>query len=522
MALLSPKMPIVRLLVIGGVCFLAITPFFWHGSPSGHDFEFHMFSWMEVLGQWKQGIAYPRWASLAHWGYGEARFLFYPPASWALGGALGAFLPWKVVPGAYSWLALVLAGLSMYRLAREWLPGRDALFAAALYAVNPYHLLIVYWRSAFAELLAAALLPLLFLRILRLNQPGIRPVLGLSLVLTAAWLTNAPAAVMIHYSAAALALILAVAARSWHPLTRMALAVVLGAGLAAFYLIPAAYEERWVNIGEVLAPGVRPQDNFLFTTITDAEHNRFNLLVSVIAAAEIVALAAVAWFSRSWRHRQKHAWLLLAGWSCISVIAMLSLTNPLWQYLPKLRFVQLPWRFLLSLNSALALLLTMATRRWSMRSLACAALLAVVTIAGYRIQQPWWDKAADVEEMSDAISDGTGFEGTDEYVPAGADSYDLNKNQPQVADTDGHPRLTENLHWGAVEKHFVVRTGAAAWILPRNAALRMAASKPKRPMSRARWRFPWSRARMKSTSTSVEHQIARLAAAFLYSAGQCF
>ena len=139
---------------------------------------------------------------------------------------------------------------------------------------------------------------------------------------------------------------------------------------------------------------------------------------------------------------------------------MLSLTNLLWQYLPKLRFVQLPWRFLLCLNAALALLLTMATRRWSVRSLACAALLAVVTIAGYRIQQPWWDKAADVEEMSDAISEGTGFEGTDEYVPAGADSYDLNKNQPQVADTDGHPRLTENLHWGAVEKHFVVRSSA--------------------------------------------------------------
>ena len=38
-----------------------------------------------------------------------------------------------------------------------------------------------------------------------------------------------------------------------------------------------------MNIGEVLAPGARPQDNFLFTTITDAEHNRFNLLVSVIA-----------------------------------------------------------------------------------------------------------------------------------------------------------------------------------------------------------------------------------------------
>src|SRR5580765_4507208 len=307
----SSKMAILRVLALGAVSFLAITPFFWHGSPSGHDFEFHVFSWMEVLGQWKQGIVYPRWAALAHWGYGEARFLFYPPASWTVGAALGALLPWKLVPGAYSWLALTLAGVCMYRLAREWLPAQDALFAAALYAVNPYHLLIVYWRSAFAELLAAALVPLLLLRILRLNENGIRPVLWLSLILTAAWLTNAPAAVMIHYSAAGLAAVLAVLERSWRPLARTALAVALAAGLAAFYLIPAAYEGSWVNIGEVLAPGVRPQDNFLFTTVADPEHNRFNLLVSTIAAAEIAGLAVAIWFSRAWRSRQRSAWALL-------------------------------------------------------------------------------------------------------------------------------------------------------------------------------------------------------------------
>ena len=438
--------------------FLVILPFFFLGNPSGHDFEFHVNSWMEVLGQWKQGIVYPRWAALAHWGYGEARFLFYPPASWTVGAALGALLPWKLVPGAYSWLALTLAGVCMYRLAREWLPAQDALLAAALYAVNPYHLLIVYWRSAFAELLAAALVPLLLLRILRLNENGIRPVLWLSLILTAAWLTNAPAAVMIHYSAAGLAAVLAVLERSWRPLARTALAVALAAGLAAFYLIPAAYEGNWVNIGEVLAPGVRPQDNFLFTTVADPEHNRFNLLVSTIAAAEIAGLAVAIWFSRAWRSRQRSTWALLCCWGGLAAVAMLSTTNFLWQHLPKLRFVQLPWRFLLCLNAVLAILLTMATRRWSLRVPAIMALLAVLVIAGYRIQPPWWDTAADIEEMSDALTEGAGYEGTDEYVPAGADPYELKKDQPQIVDSSGHPLRTETVQWGPAEKHFVVHS----------------------------------------------------------------
>ena len=191
------------------VAFLVILPFFFLGSPSGHDFEFHVNSWMEVLSQWKQGIIYPQWAALAQYGYGEARFIFYPPVSWTLGAALGALLPWKAVAGAYIWLALTLSGCSMFLLARRWLDRRDAIFAAAFYTANPYFIVIVYWRSAFAELLAGALLPLLLLYALRSEEEN-SAVVPLALIVAAAWLTNIPAAVMVNYSLVLLMLILAV------------------------------------------------------------------------------------------------------------------------------------------------------------------------------------------------------------------------------------------------------------------------------------------------------------------------
>ena len=155
------------LFAIATAAFAVEVPFFFLGTPSGHDFEFHLYSWLEVLSQWKQGIFYPRWAALAHFGYGEPRFLFYPPASWTLGAGLSAILPWTLVSDAYVWIALVAAGVSMFVLARRWLDRRDAIFGAVLYAVNPYHLVIVYWRSAFAELLASCLVPLLLLLVLK-------------------------------------------------------------------------------------------------------------------------------------------------------------------------------------------------------------------------------------------------------------------------------------------------------------------------------------------------------------------
>jgi hypothetical protein len=434
--------------------FAVVTPFLFLGNPSGHDFEFHLFSWMEVVHQWKQGIVLPRWASLAHWTYGEARFLFYPPASWNLGAVLGAILPWKMVSGAYVWLALSESGWSMFLLARRWMGRWDAVFAATLYAANPYHIVIVYWRSALGELLASCLLPLLLLFVLRADEEGPQVILPLSLIVGAAWLTNAPSAVMVNYSLALLVVVMALLRRSPRVLLHGAAAVSLGAALAAFYLMPAAFEETWVNLAEVLAPGVRPQDNFLFTAINDADHNRFNLLVSMVSAAEIAILAAAVYLSRQWRTRHPLPWWTLTAWAAAATVLMFSPTLIFWEHLPKLRFVQLPWRWLLCLNVAFALLGTVAFRHWRTRLLLWAAMLGLIWTVWHRVQPPWWDNASDIEEMRDAIDDGVGYEGTDEYVPRGVDPYELNKDAPQVTLVSGESAPIRILEWSPESKVF--------------------------------------------------------------------
>jgi hypothetical protein len=460
------------LFTVIATAFLVILPFFFLGSPSGHDFEFHVNSWMEVLGQWRQGIIYPRWAALAQYGYGEARFIFYPPASWTLGAALGALLPWKAVSGAYVWLALTLSGCSMFILARRWLDGRDAIFAAALYAANPYYIVIVYWRSAFAELLAGALLPLLLLYALRSEEERAEAVVRLTLIVAAAWLTNIPAAVMVNYSLTLLLVILAILKRSLRVLLYGIVAVLLGAALAAFFLVPAAYEQRWVNIAEVLSPGVRPQDNFLFVNINDVDHNRFNLLVSLVASAEMIVLAIAAFFSRPWRRRQPHAWCTLFGWALLATLLNFSFTFFLWEHLPELRYLQLPWRWLLCLNVVLALLVSMASRRWVVRVLICVAMLAVLAFVWYRVQPPWWETAADSGEMLENQRSGAGYEGTDEYVPVGADPYEVKQDAPRVAldDDTAAPDQVQRIRiqqWNAESKLFTAEVSQSGQLVLR-------------------------------------------------------
>ncbi len=432
--------------------FVAIVPMLFFGTPSGHDFEFHLDSWIEVLGQWRQGIAYPRWAELAHWGYGEARFLFYPPISWALGAALGSVLPWRLVPGAFNALALFAAGCSMFFLARRWMPRADAIFAAALYAANPYHLVIVYWRSAYAELLVAILLPLLLLYVLRAVEEAENIIIPLALIVAAAWLTDAPAAVMVNYSLALLIVVAAVLHKAPRLLLYGAAAVILGAALAAFYLVPAAYEQKWVNIAEVLSPGVRPQDNFLFTTINDTDHNRFNLIVSTVACVELVVVVAAAVLCRRKRREQADLWWTSVAWTSASAALMFSFTFLLWQYLPKLRFVQLPWRWLLCLNAAGILLVTLGWRRWISRALVTVLMIAPIVVVWHRVQTPWWDHAEDIAEIRDSIREGKGYEGTDEYVPAGADPYELKQGLPRVTVEGGTAVWVHVQQWGPESK----------------------------------------------------------------------
>lgn len=435
-------------------------PFFFFGTPSGHDVEFHLYSWLEVLGQWRHGIFYPRWAGLAHFGYGEPRFIFYPPASWLLGATLSAIMPWTVAASVYIWLVLTVAGVSMFFLARRWLERPHAIFAAVLYAVNPYHLVIVYWRSAFAELLAASLVPLLLLLILKAGEDEQQMMVPLGMVLAAAWLTNAPAAVMIHYSLALLILFFTIRNRSPRLLLTGAGAVALGACLASFYLLPAVYEQKWVDIGEAVSAGSRPTDNFLFIHTTDPDHDAFNRIISWVAVLEMGVIAIAAIVARIWRRLNSSLWYLLVTWAVGCSLLLFPISLVLWKLLPKMQFMQFPWRWLLCLSMIFAVFVSLSLQRWWMHTTVCVLSILLIVAAWTRVQAPWWDNAADLREMQDNMESGAGYEGTDEYTPVGADPAAVEKEAPDVTLLGAARAAIHVLRWDASAKEFTAQMSA--------------------------------------------------------------
>jgi hypothetical protein len=78
------------------------------------------------------------------------------------------------------------------------------------------------------------------------------------------------------------------------------------------------------------------------------------------------------------------------------------------------------------------------------------------------VQPPWWDSAADIVEMHDNLEEGRGYEGTDEYVPTGADAYEVKQDAPEVA-VQGGGKARVNVERSQGEsKQFVVDVSSPA------------------------------------------------------------
>ncbi len=455
-----------HLVVLTVAGFFGVLPLLLHGCSCGHDLSFHLISWLDAARQISNGNLYPHWAYTPAFGAGEPRFVFYPPLSWTVGALLtllSRHLPhispdraFAFVPIFYTWIVLCTAGLSMHALLRRYASPGVALFAATLYLVNPYTLFTAYERTAFAELLAAAWIPLLLLAILphpaqgddksRVSPISI-PLLALSVALL--WLTNAPAAVMGCYTVAIIAVLRLAHIYRLHrtvhslldPAAHLVAGTSLGLALAAFYIVPAASERRWVQIAMATVPGLRIADNRPFHHTGDPAHDAVLHTVGIVSLL-LFGITAVALFFAFIRKPRKaqpipEEFRLLAILTIAIAVLLTPIALPLWRYAPELAFLQFPWRFLAILAPIMTLAVALALRALPFPLPAATTLSltlsAALSFSAYANFAQSCDPTDTPQAQLTLVHSGTGTDPTDEYTPVTADNDSLHPGNPPFA-----------------------------------------------------------------------------------------
>ena len=189
----------------------------------------------------------------------------------------------------------------------------------------------------------------------------------------------------------------------------------------------------------VLVTLLEPWDNFLYTHAPNPEFLYFNWKVSTVAMGLMLAAGIAAVFVARRRRTLGSAWWVLLAIGALSVCLMFPVSWPLWKLLPKLAFVQFPWRWLGPFGLVFAFFVAAApTKRLTQAALWGSMAVMIVGLGVAIVNDCWWD-SEDIPVIAGGIHSSNGYEGTDEYQPVGSDRYSLPGADVPYGDPPGPP-----------------------------------------------------------------------------------
>lgn len=288
-----------------------------------------------------------RWGSNLEGGHGYPIYNFFPPAfmliasSLAIGGGLSLLTSVKIT----LFLLTLASGVGMYWFAREHFGNKGGLLAASLYILFPYHFLDVFFRSAFSEFTALAIVPFVFYgltRLLRETQPNPITLLVLSLSGTLFILSHNLSVLMYGPLLFFYTLLSAAPARQSRTLRALMVPLFIVFALTAFYTLPLMFELQFVQLGGMTA-------------------GKFNVLNNLLPLSDLISLwtLPLSWWAFALisvaitvhsRNGISQSTLAVLCLFILGLLILLFLITPaskaVWGSLESLKWLQFPWRLL--------------------------------------------------------------------------------------------------------------------------------------------------------------------------------
>lgn len=363
MKILRNLLPIIFILVLS---VFTVVPFFHSGFFPIHD-NTQVARVYEMGKALRDGMFPVRWTNDLGYGYGYPIFNFYDPLPYYIGGAisllgLNALLATKIMMV----LGILFAGISMYFLAGQFWGDLGGIFSALFYMYAPYHALDAYVRGDVAEFWAFAFIPLIFYGLWKIyKQEKWRYVIISSIAFACVVISHNLTAMMVSPFLVAFAIYLVFKSRKKKVSLYIIASFVIGLLLSAFYWLPAILELKYTNVSAILTGGSNFRDNFVCLTqlwtspwgyggSTKGCIDGLSFMVGkyhIILSALTLIFAVFVLASRKYKaifEKEKSTLIILSFLGfLVSGVFTLQISQPIWELIKPMEFLQYPWRFLL-------------------------------------------------------------------------------------------------------------------------------------------------------------------------------
>ncbi|MCB0192350.1 MAG: hypothetical protein KDJ65_10445 [Anaerolineae bacterium] len=377
-----------RLLLLWLFIIPAVTPLIQPTITESADGLLHIYRLVALEHAIEQGAFFPRWLPDLAYGYGFPLFVFYAPLSYYVTLALSAGSKIVVAFNISFMVALLLSGTGTFLFVKDRFGPDAALLAGVAYVYAPFQLFNSFSRGGLPAAWAMALYPFVFWAFGRLLWPTGQTARTIwvpitALILGLALLTH-NTLTLLFFPVLLLYLIIGLLTgfiSGWRQdkndrasqesatllgvrqiIIPLGLALALGIGLAAFFLLPAVFEQQFAQVHRVITS---PDFDFRFNFVTLSDlvsfpeaantgllNPEFPLTLGV-AQILLAVIGCLACAVRFWQSNQSDpnppqiAVVLLAVVILIgAVFMMLPISQPLWERLPFLEFTQFPHRML--------------------------------------------------------------------------------------------------------------------------------------------------------------------------------
>jgi hypothetical protein len=387
-----------------------------------HEGARYMYRVVEFRDLLATGNPFPQWASDFRGGLGSPYFGYYQPGFFYVASLVSTIASTPRAIAVTLWSFALLGYGGVYAVIRTRFGRAAGVLAGTALITGTYPRAELYVRGDFSEFCGMMMLPVLLYWLAGWIEDGRAPLWRALAVGAGALVLMHPAAALLGYTLLAVACGWWVASTGrWRRGASGVGALVLGAALATFYWLPVALEWNLVA-GERASTGLFSY-RLYFTSVRELLGVRepnvaIQLAVGWPVLALITTVSALQLLAR--RHMDARAWRLVGFlWMAIAASVFLATASStwIWQAVPLLQMVQFPWRVLLVLAVATALLVGCLPA--FQQVIAPAGVLLLILTASPRaprhpISHPFPTAAAGLMDLFFAP------DAADEWLPRGA------------------------------------------------------------------------------------------------------